>query len=43
MNDRINKICKEVEDIKDSLQFTKNNMEENMESIKEKVQKTNCA
>ena len=40
MNDRINKICKGVEDIKDSFQFTQNNMEENVKSIKEKVQKT---
>ena len=39
MNDRINKICKEVEDIKDSLQFTQNNMEQNIKSMKEKVQK----
>ena len=40
MNDRINKISKEVEGIKDSLEFTQHNVEESMKIIKEKIQKT---
>ena len=40
MNDRINKISKEVEDIKDSLEFTQNHVEESIKIIKEKIQKT---
>ena len=36
MNDRINKISKEVEDIKESLQFTQNNVDKILKVFKGK-------